>query len=589
MHPGAHARSFTIAQVHALRQSTLDDEGPALAGSRRTRDWRRAGGIAALMAAGAWPVVALIRLVGQSGAANSPAGDLALMDLSARRALHLSQLLGPYSRYGWHHPGPALAYVMAVPVWLFGSGPGLNVAMALINGAAVVGTVAYVWRRYGVTPALWATAALSGLCLALTFGPILGPWNPNVLVLPLLAFTVLWADAIRGHLGALAWAAVLASFVTQSHISAALFAVVMIVAAAVGAAVVRRRQAERDRIHAPRLAVWSGVVLFGASLIAPIVELARNHPNNLTLMYQFFVHGHVARTSFLGALRQSANALTVMPFGIANNPNGAYTDHGVVRILLAAIVMTAIAVAGLVIARARRQIGAQCIILAAAAGAVLAVIATTRIDGYPISYVVQWMTFVPCTLLIGFGCAVFGRERTTMRTTVSEGPFLGPLHSDRRRLGGRYVPGTAIVGTMAVMALGLSVILVRYQLKLPALIGVNDPAVMALTAATDRVVPPGHQPIEIEIVDFFAWDKAAAVTLGLAREGHALTVSPVVAAGAVPGAFEPWASGQLEPVQPQGRRAPTILAFFMSNNPNPPPGRVVARDADVVEVLRSGG
>lgn len=588
MHQGAHAYSFTIAPVHALRQSTLDDEEAAPAGHRRARDRQWAGGVVALIAAGAWPVVALIRLVGQGGAANSPAGDQALMELSARRALHLGQLLGPYSRYGWHHPGPALAYVMAVPVWLFGSGPGLNVAMALINGAAVVGTVAYVWRRYGVTPALWATAALSGLCLALTFGPLLGPWNPNVLVLPLVAFTVLWADAIRGHLGALAWAAVLASFLTQSHISAALFAVVMIAAAAVGAVVVRRRQADHDRMHAPRLAVGSGAVLFGASLIAPIVELARNHPNNLTLMYQFFVHGHVARASLLGALRQSTNALTVMPFGVTIDPNLAFTDHGVVKVLLAAMVMTAIAVAGMVMARARRQPGAHLIILASVAGAVIGVIATTRVDGYPISYLVLWMAFVPCVLLIGFGCSVFGTERS-MPSSPSEARAPGTLHSGRRRLGDLLVPGTAIVGAMAVIALGLSAMLVRYQLKVPALIGVNDPAVMALTAATDRVVPPGHQAIEIDIVDFFAWDKAAAVTLGLAREGHVLTVSPVVAGGAVPGAFEPWATGQLVPVQPQGRSGPLTLAFFMSNNSNPPPGRVVGRDADVVEVLRSGG
>ncbi|MGI8751667.1 MAG: hypothetical protein ACR2MN_05040 [Acidimicrobiales bacterium] len=574
--------------MHALRPSTVGDGGPGLAGHRRPRR-RTAAGIVALIAAGAWPVVALVRLVGQRNGANSPAGDQALMELGARRALHFAQLLGPYSRYGWHHPGPVLFYVLALPVWLFGSGPGLNVAMALINGAAVVGTVAYVWRRNGVAPALWAAASLSGLCLALTFGPILGPWNPNVLVLPLAAFVVLWADAVRGHLGALAWAAVVASFVAQSHISAAPFALSMILVAAVGAVVVRRRQAVHLRMHAPRVAVRAGVLLLVASLVAPIVELGENHPNNLSLLFQFFAHGDVARTSLSSALRQSTNALTVMPFGVTIDANLTFVDRGVAKIVGAASVMAAIAIVGLVIARRRRQIGAQLIILGAVAGAVIGVVATTRIDGDPVSYVVQWMAFVPCVLLIGFGGAVFGRESNpvlasaTGERTSDAGPRV------RRSLGDRVGPSTVVVAALAVIALGLGAVLVRYQLRLPALIGVNDPAVLALTAATDRAVPQGHQAIEIEIVDFFAWPDAAAVTLGLQREGHVMTVSPVMAAGATPGAFEPWAAGQLAPLQPRGRPAPPTLAFFMANNPSPPPGRVLGRAGDVVEVLRSGG
>src|SRR5205085_12504446 len=34
-------------------------------------------------------------------------GDQALTDIAAGRALSGGELPGPYSRYGWHHPGPA--------------------------------------------------------------------------------------------------------------------------------------------------------------------------------------------------------------------------------------------------------------------------------------------------------------------------------------------------------------------------------------------------------------------------------------------------------------------------------------------------
>jgi hypothetical protein len=40
-------------------------------------------------------------------------GDLAVIELSVRNALRGHPLLGPYSRFGWDHPGPALFYLLA--------------------------------------------------------------------------------------------------------------------------------------------------------------------------------------------------------------------------------------------------------------------------------------------------------------------------------------------------------------------------------------------------------------------------------------------------------------------------------------------
>ena len=43
----------------------------------------------------------------------SPASDFALLELSTDEALRGTQLLGPYSRFGWRHPGPAYFYLQA--------------------------------------------------------------------------------------------------------------------------------------------------------------------------------------------------------------------------------------------------------------------------------------------------------------------------------------------------------------------------------------------------------------------------------------------------------------------------------------------
>ncbi|MGZ8735026.1 MAG: hypothetical protein ACXW1M_07545, partial [Acidimicrobiia bacterium] len=47
--------------------------------------------------------------------------DDALIELQTRDVGTRAVFLGPYSRFGWYHPGPALFYVLAVPYRLLGS------------------------------------------------------------------------------------------------------------------------------------------------------------------------------------------------------------------------------------------------------------------------------------------------------------------------------------------------------------------------------------------------------------------------------------------------------------------------------------
>src|SRR5215212_4584769 len=65
-------------------------------------------------------VVALVRVLA-AGPAVSVAGDEALAGLAVRRAAGLDQLLGPYSQWGWNHPGPAWFYLL-VPAYELGGG-----------------------------------------------------------------------------------------------------------------------------------------------------------------------------------------------------------------------------------------------------------------------------------------------------------------------------------------------------------------------------------------------------------------------------------------------------------------------------------
>ena len=155
-------------------------------------------------------------------------GDQALLELGARRAAHFDQLVGPYSRVGFHQPGPVVFYLLAPFVRILEpSGPGLYLGAIAISGAALIATVAFLWRHLGPVAALWAAIAIDVYCLCLRVGTLREPWNPYLVVAPMVLFVVLWAAAITGSSGAGVWAVVIGSYEIQTHIATAGFVITM--------------------------------------------------------------------------------------------------------------------------------------------------------------------------------------------------------------------------------------------------------------------------------------------------------------------------------------------------------------------------
>src|SRR5687767_12684786 len=78
-------------------------------------------------------IMPVARIVdGMRGA--SPASDFALLELSTGEALRGAQLLGPYSRFGWRHPGPTYFYLQAPLYAAFGaSSASLPVSTLVFN------------------------------------------------------------------------------------------------------------------------------------------------------------------------------------------------------------------------------------------------------------------------------------------------------------------------------------------------------------------------------------------------------------------------------------------------------------------------
>ncbi|MGZ4715302.1 MAG: hypothetical protein ACXWCB_01235, partial [Acidimicrobiales bacterium] len=145
-----------------------------------------------------------------------PPSDYALIALRTMDVPGHLPLDGVYSRFGFHHPGPALFLLYAVPDRLLGP-TGLLVAAALINGAALAAAVVLLQRRGGA--ALLAIGTLGLVTLELAAAEQLAdPWNPWVPMFPFaLAILLAWSVWERDWWALPALVAV-ASFVLQAHL-----------------------------------------------------------------------------------------------------------------------------------------------------------------------------------------------------------------------------------------------------------------------------------------------------------------------------------------------------------------------------------
>ncbi len=79
-----------------------------------------------------------------------PTADQALIELQIRDIGHHAVLLGPYSRFGWFHPGPLLYYLLWLPYRVTGSAAVSLVLAALTLNATVVVAIGFVARKAGL-------------------------------------------------------------------------------------------------------------------------------------------------------------------------------------------------------------------------------------------------------------------------------------------------------------------------------------------------------------------------------------------------------------------------------------------------------
>ena len=193
-------------------------------------------------------VISAIYLWFWVGDSYTPTVDWAIFEMQTRDVFRHGVWVGPYSRYGFNHPGPLLFYMLAVPYKLLGeSSISMHITTLAVNAAAIVG-IGWVAYRRGRLPIVLTVLVPFALMLR-ALGPDLlrNPWNPYIPVIPLLLLLLLaWSVAV-GDLWMLPVAVAVASFTIQSHVGLAVESVAVLLVALVGIIVQWRKTEAPER------------------------------------------------------------------------------------------------------------------------------------------------------------------------------------------------------------------------------------------------------------------------------------------------------------------------------------------------------
>jgi hypothetical protein len=245
--------------------------------------------------AGAIPVI--VSTVHAVQAGWEPDGDDGII---LTRALDVfsahSPLVGQYSEAGnvtgqiVHSPGPMLYWLLAIPVRL-GGPASAAVAMGALNTLCIVGCVILARRRGGLVLMLAVSIGIALMCQSLAGEVLHDVWNPSAAMFPfLLAIFLCWSLAC-GDFRLLPAIVVVASFITQTHLTY-LAPTLAIVAIGVGGLAFQRLapwwRARRAGTPRPPRVVWRWAALafvaLGLCWSAPLIDEFEHSPGNLSLI-----------------------------------------------------------------------------------------------------------------------------------------------------------------------------------------------------------------------------------------------------------------------------------------------------------------
>jgi len=462
----------------------------------------------ALVSLGVVVVVGAIRLARPLDQPFTSPGDLSFIELGIRHALHHTETLGVYSRFGWHHPGPAFLYAFAPLYWLSGdSSRSLFLGTWLINGVSAFGAVWLVRRRAGELGAGLTAAAVFVLLWRQGFVPWINPWNPRVLAVPILLLMVSAASAAAGH----AWSFVIAlgttSYLVQAHVGTAPICAALLLLALVGYVLRVRSVAKgarvRDVLRADRAQVAAsvGIVVLAWALPA-LQQLRHGRDGNLAQIAKFYLnppHNAGATSHPLGSsIRIVSNHASALVFG-------AFAGNRSDTARFAALALFfALGLGAALIAARQREWFIAALALTTPLGITVAVLAATRVIGPLDNYLFYWTNTLALPAAIAAAWLI--------------------VDAVRRHLDMRVLRALAALGTVVLVILGA--LSLRMILRAGTAAAGDVPAARAAARHIENTLGNRTQPFTLQTLGLDI--ERGAVFVQLDKDGYHFAVDPSV-------------------------------------------------------------
>ncbi len=321
-----------------------------------------------------------------------PSGDWAALTMRVEDVGHLTPLVGPYSRFGWSHPGPLLYWMLAVPYHLLGDKPeALLAAAAWLNAITVAAIAAVAWRRGRLPLVAMTMATVAVLIHAMGPSMIRDPWNPFITLLPLGLTVMLAWSVIDGDHWMWPPLVFVTSFELQSHIGY----LPIIAALAVTIAIITWRSSTDVSLlpTVPRRRWWvvgsSVAVLVGCWFPVLVDQLAGT--GNLGSMARYFLDTGDRPAGLATALHIAAGQVRLLGAPWLGGAERAGLDGALLGSGFTALVVPVLAMAAAMwLAVRRRAVAAlrfQILVVGATLGAI---VATARVLGPVFDWVVRW-------------------------------------------------------------------------------------------------------------------------------------------------------------------------------------------------------
>jgi hypothetical protein len=259
-------------------------------------------------------------------------GDFAANALQIQEAKTGRELLGNYSRFQFHHPGPAFFYVMAAGEivfydWLHLVPAPFNaqiLAAILFNCACLTVALLILGEHFrsrlfaalAITGSVWFAVAVNLSPADTMRGVLISPWMPHMLLAPFLLFAAATVSVAAGKAAHLPLSTFGAGMLIHGHAAQLLFAPLLFAA---GVALCWRH----GRPINPRILAGCGTI-FIIFALPIVIDTLSHRPNNLDAIRTYLARDYPdARKTFLQSAYYLASfwTLDLSPHTTVSSPD----------------------------------------------------------------------------------------------------------------------------------------------------------------------------------------------------------------------------------------------------------------------------